>query len=148
MTPSPRGPITCLLYLFTRGPIWVNVNYLALKALKYYGTATVTVDTFIGAVTDTDTDKKSKKRKRRNEEKYQLETRIKCEKLFTDYEIQRKRSLRLYHELRKNIQNSVLETYADTGHFWEHYEDEQGKGTRGHPFTGWTALIVNIMAEI
>lgn len=126
----------------------MNVNYLALKALKHYGTATVTVDTFIGAVTDTDTDKKSKKRKRRNEEKYQLETGVKGEKLFTDYEIQRKRSSRLYHELRKNIQNSVLVTYADTGHFWEHYEDEQGRGTRGHPFTGWTALIVNIMAEI
>jgi mannosyl-oligosaccharide glucosidase len=41
----------------------------------------------------------------------------------------------------------VLGQYASTGHFWEQYEDTTGAGMRGHPFTGWTALVVNIMAE-
>lgn len=123
-----------------RGPIWVNVNYLALKALKYYGTSAVTAKTII--------DEWTLEFERNRIDKFQSIPRPNTHYLFNNYEIQRKRSLRLYHELRKNIQNSVLQTYHDTGHYWEHYEDEQGKGTRGHPFTGWTALIVNIMADI
>ena len=30
----------------------------------------------------------------------------------------------------------------------EHYDDLTGKGTRGHPFNGWSALIFNIRHEI
>lgn len=123
-----------------RGPIWVNVNYLALKALKYYGTTAVTAGTIV--------DEWSLEYRKLRLEKFQSIPRPNVPYLFNNYEIQRKRSLRLYHELRKNIQNSVLQTYHDTGNYWEHYEDEHGKGTRGHPFTGWTALIVNIMADI
>jgi hypothetical protein len=69
-------------------------------------------------------------------------------KILSDYNIQKERSLELYHKLRNNIQNSVLTTYHETGFLWEHYEDLNGRGTRGHPFSGWTSLIVNIMAEI
>ena len=58
------------------------------------------------------------------------------------------RSQRLYASLRDNILQTVLGQYAATGFFWEQYEDATGAGMRGHPFTGWTALVVNIMAEV
>lgn len=54
----------------------------------------------------------------------------------------------LYSRLRDNVQRTVLSQYQETGYFWEQYDDVSGKGIRGHPFTGWTALIVNIMAEL
>jgi mannosyl-oligosaccharide glucosidase len=37
--------------------------------------------------------------------------------------------------------------YTRTGFFWEQYDDKTGQGRRSHPFTGWTALILAIMAE-
>ena len=57
------------------------------------------------------------------------------------------RAQRLYTALRQNILQTVLGQYANTGYFWEQYEDSTGAGMRGHPFTGWTSLVVNIMAE-
>lgn len=57
------------------------------------------------------------------------------------------RASRLYTRLRNNVLQTVLGQYANTGRFWEQYEDATGAGMRGHPFTGWTALVVNIMAE-
>ena len=53
----------------------------------------------------------------------------------------------LYNKLRVNVQRTVLGEYSRTGYFWEQYDDLTGAGIRGHPFTGWTALVVNIMAE-
>jgi mannosyl-oligosaccharide glucosidase len=57
------------------------------------------------------------------------------------------RTQRLYTALRSNVLQTVLGQYASTGFFWEQYDDSTGAGMRGHPFTGWTALVVNIMAE-
>lgn len=58
------------------------------------------------------------------------------------------RCRRLYTELRTHLLKTVLGNYEKTGFFWEQYDDVTGKGIRGHPFTGWTSLIVNIMAEL
>jgi len=88
---------------YWRGPIWIPVNYLAIKALKYYSS----IDT--------------------------------C--------IEKERSLRLYTELRSNVIRTILTSYKETGYFWEQYDDISGSGMRGHPFSGWTALLLNIMAE-
>lgn len=57
------------------------------------------------------------------------------------------RAQKLYSTLRQNVLQTVLGQYGNTGFFWEQYEDTTGAGMRGHPFTGWTSLIVNIMAE-
>jgi len=57
------------------------------------------------------------------------------------------RAQHLYDSLRENVLQTVLSQYASTGFFWEQYDDSTGAGIRGHPFTGWTALVVNIMAE-
>jgi len=45
------------------------------------------------------------------------------------------------------VLQTVLGEYHRTGFMWEQYDDKEGVGIRGHPFTGWTALIVNVMAE-
>jgi mannosyl-oligosaccharide glucosidase len=50
-------------------------------------------------------------------------------------------------KLRNNVQNTILKSYHKTNYFWEQYKDINGEGMRGHPFSGWTALIINIMAE-
>jgi len=87
---------------YWRGPIWININYLALGSLHHYAS------------------------------------------LDGPYQ---QRSVNLYNALRENILRTVLSSFHKTGHFWEQYNDESGEGIRGHPFTGWTALILNIMSE-
>uniref|UniRef100_A0AC34F8W5 Mannosyl-oligosaccharide glucosidase n=1 Tax=Panagrolaimus sp. ES5 TaxID=591445 RepID=A0AC34F8W5_9BILA len=86
---------------YWRGPIWINMNYLALASLKHYSSSG------------------------------------------PHSELARS----LYSELRQNVITNIATQYESTGHFWEHYNDKSGKGAGSHPFTGWTALVLNIMAE-
>ena len=53
----------------------------------------------------------------------------------------------IYHQLRDNIINNLIAQYQATGFIWENYDDVTGKGKGTHPFTGWSALVVAIMAE-
>ncbi|CAH1761949.1 6763_t:CDS:10 [Entrophospora sp. SA101] len=53
----------------------------------------------------------------------------------------------IYKELRNNIINNVFKEFERTGYVWEQYSSIDGKGSRSHPFTGWTALVTLIMAE-
>ena len=135
-------PFPYFLYFLHRGPIWTNINYLALKALKHYGTRTISRINIIAEL------KKSSKKLGNSEKLNEVEMIQQSEKIYHNCNIQKNRSLLLYHNLRENIQNSILSSYNNTGFFWEHYEDVLGSGTRGHPFSGWTSLILNIMAEI
>ena len=59
----------------------------------------------------------------------------------------RQRAGKLYTQLRTNLLNTVIGNFVNTGYFWEQYDDTTGAGIRGHPFTGWTAVIVNILTE-
>ncbi|DBA00262.1 TPA: hypothetical protein N0F65_007906 [Lagenidium giganteum] len=58
-----------------------------------------------------------------------------------------------YVSLRDNVVNAIYREYERTGYLWEQYngnaqaEGSYGNGQRCHPFSGWTALVVNIMAE-
>ncbi|CAO3640504.1 unnamed protein product [Cunninghamella blakesleeana] len=53
----------------------------------------------------------------------------------------------IYTSLRKNLISTVFNDYKNTGYVWEQYSDSTGEGLRSHPFTGWTSLILLIMAE-
>jgi len=88
---------------YWRGSIWINMNYLALAALRHYSTTAVGPNSAAAAS--------------------------------------------LYEELRTNIINNIYVQYRSTGYVWEQYCDSTGLGKGSHPFTGWSALVVAIMAE-
>ncbi|KAJ8667243.1 hypothetical protein QAD02_008905 [Eretmocerus hayati] len=54
----------------------------------------------------------------------------------------------IYEKLRKNLIKNVISQYKKSGYLWENYADDIGTGKGSHPFTGWTALTVLLMAEI
>ncbi|KAJ9131114.1 Glycoside hydrolase family 63 protein [Pleurostoma richardsiae] len=52
----------------------------------------------------------------------------------------------LYARLRKNVVDTVYKSWVETGFAWEQYNPETGQGQRTQHFTGWTSLVVKIMA--
>ncbi|KAJ1737476.1 Processing alpha glucosidase I [Coemansia sp. Benny D160-2] len=54
---------------------------------------------------------------------------------------------RIYTGLRRNLIDNIGKQYRESRFFWEQYNPEDGHGQGTHPFTGWTTLIVLIMAE-
>ena len=57
-----------------------------------------------------------------------------------------KRATTLYTKLRKNLVKTVYRSWEETGFAWEQYNSETGAGQRTQHFTGWTSLVVKIMA--
>ncbi|KAJ0972621.1 hypothetical protein J5N97_020580 [Dioscorea zingiberensis] len=54
----------------------------------------------------------------------------------------------IYDELRSNLMRNIVRNYYETGFLWEQYDQtNKGKGKGAHPFTGWTSLVLLIMAE-
>jgi len=87
---------------YWRGPIWININYLALGALAHYG---------------------------------------RTEGPHKDL------AAELHKQLKQNLVSNMYKEYRRTGYLWEQYDDTTGHGQRGHPFTGWSALVALAMAE-
>lgn len=81
----------------------MNINYLALKALKHYSNL-------------------------------QGPHQQAAAKLFSD--------------LRANLLSNIVNQYSSTGYLWEQYDDVEGVPKGSHPFTGWTALITLVAAEV
>lgn len=52
----------------------------------------------------------------------------------------------MYSALRKNLVENVYREWKNTGFAWEQYNPETGKGQRTQHFTGWTSLVVKMMA--
>ncbi|XP_066581367.1 uncharacterized protein GCS1 isoform X2 [Prorops nasuta] len=88
---------------YWRGAIWMNLNYLTVRATHYYS------------------------------------------KVDGPYQPKAKK---IYNELRQNLIQNVIKQYNISGYIWENYGDNQGDGKGSHPFTGWTSLVVLLMAEI
>lgn len=59
----------------------------------------------------------------------------------------KERVANLYRRLRANLIDNMVGEYQRNGFIWEQYSDNNGHGQRAHPFTGWSALIILIMAE-
>lgn len=59
------------------------------------------------------------------------------------------RALNIYKSLRNEIIENTLMVHAETGQLWENYSpDDDGLGKSGRQFTGWTSLILLILAEM
>ncbi|KXZ47267.1 hypothetical protein GPECTOR_36g12 [Gonium pectorale] len=82
--------------------IWINVNYLVLRALSHYAAAGGEVGAAAAAAHD---------------------------------------------ELRSRLLKTLVGNYRKHGYLYEQYDDETGRGTSSHPFTGWTALVTLIAAQ-
>ncbi|AAS53854.2 AFR483Cp [Eremothecium gossypii ATCC 10895] len=95
--------------VYWRGPIWVNINYLCIDALRYY----------FGEESDA--------------EKY-------------DHKLV-KQAKQLYHQLRNNLLNNIIDVWEKDGYCYEQYNQNDGKGQRVQHFTGWTALAVNLAGK-
>lgn len=59
----------------------------------------------------------------------------------------RERARIIYEELRVNLIKNVVDNYYKTGYVWEQYDQRKGTGKGARPFTGWTSLVLLIMAE-
>lgn len=57
------------------------------------------------------------------------------------------RAFKIYNTLRSNIIKTVFNEWKSTKMFYENYSDITGNGLKARPFTGWTALIINIISE-
>lgn len=42
----------------------------------------------------------------------------------------------IYHRLRTNVINTILNSMKKTSFLWEQYDDVTGEGISGRPFTG------------
>ncbi|TDZ12787.1 putative mannosyl-oligosaccharide glucosidase [Colletotrichum spinosum] len=56
------------------------------------------------------------------------------------------RAADLFTRLRKNLVDTVYNSWEKTGFAWEQYNPETGEGQRTQHFTGWTSLVVKLMS--
>lgn len=120
---------------YWRGSIWINMQYLACSSLNYYANLPEAAEsTYM------------------NNNEYKDLQPIRYLDLKT-----KQRCRRLYNKIRNDVIQCIYQEWKRTGFVFEQYEDDRvsdstlryfhkGKGTR--PFTGWSANIVLIMAEI
>jgi mannosyl-oligosaccharide glucosidase len=103
---------------YWRGQVWINVNYLALRALRRYA-----AEAAAGAGGGGD------------------------EGASRSAAAAAAAAEQAARELRAALLRTVAGGYARTGFFWEQYDDRTGEGMGSRPFTGWTALVTLIAAE-
>lgn len=58
-----------------------------------------------------------------------------------------KHAKEIYDQLHANLIDNIIRQYQRTGYIWEQYNDKTGEGQGCRPFTGWSALVVLLMAE-
>lgn len=54
----------------------------------------------------------------------------------------------LYKQLRQNIIDNVYKIWKKDGYVYEQYNHKNGKGSGVQHFTGWTALVVNMIGKL
>ncbi|CAI1997081.1 hypothetical protein SEUBUCD646_0G02370 [Saccharomyces eubayanus] len=91
---------------YWRGPVWMNINYLCLDAMRYYYP-----EVTLGVAGEASDAKK------------------------------------LYQSLKTNLSNNVYKVWKEQGYCYENYSPVDGHGTGAEHFTGWTALVVNILGR-
>lgn len=111
---------------YWRGPIWIQMNWMVLKALheKYA--------------------REEGPYKERAKKVYDELRRNVVENVFKVSCAQA-----LFTMFTSDVTDSwcACQEYQRTGYVWEQYDPDTGEGRRSHPFTGWTSLVTLIMTE-
>lgn len=95
---------------YWRGPVWMNINYLCLDALKHYYPEVISTSN----------------------------------KAFTP---ESQRAKQIYQDLKSNLIANVFKNWEEKGFCYESYDQNTGEGKGVQHFTGWTALVVNLMGR-
>ena len=108
---------------YWRSPIWINMNYLIVKNLYVSSSHPLLPDLhpFIHPLTPP-------------------------QNTAAAGGPQASKAAKIYRDLRKNIVNTIYNSWAETGFAWEQYNPETGAGQRTQHFTGWTSCVVGIMS--
>ncbi|XP_075222414.1 mannosyl-oligosaccharide glucosidase isoform X2 [Lycorma delicatula] len=88
---------------YWRGPIWINMNFMAVRSLLHYS------------------------------------------KIPGPYS---SLSAEIYEKLKNILINNIYREYKRTGYIWEQYNDKTGEGQGTKSFTGWSSLVVLLMADM
>jgi mannosyl-oligosaccharide glucosidase len=105
---------------YWRSPIWININFLVIKQLLVRA---LSAPTFTQEVLT-----------------YLFQSLAEGSGPFGH------KARDIYSELRVNVVNTVYNSWRQTGFAWEQYNPDTGAGQRTQHFTGWTALVVEIMS--
>ena len=103
---------------YWRGPIWININFLAIRSLHHYSKVEGPHQTLAGEV-------------------YSLLREGVVGNVMKEY----------YRYPLPGTLCYAYDYYYRTGYVWEQYNDKTGEGQGCKPFTGWSALTVLIMGE-
>jgi mannosyl-oligosaccharide glucosidase len=110
---------------YWRSPVWININYMALTQLRVSLALHLPL---LGSRTGVSI----------------LTPRH--QNLALQDGPYKPRARDLYARLRKNLVDTIYNSWLETGFAWEQYNPETGQGQRTQHFTGWTSLVVKIMA--
>lgn len=109
---------------YWRGAIWINMNYLAVGALRHYGQAARgDSGAAAGAASDGGAGSGGSA---------------------VDVAA---RAAAASERLASALVDGVVAEYQRSGFIWENYDPNTGKGRGTHPFTGWSALVALLLAR-
>lgn len=120
---SKQDPLYGTEENYWRSPVWMPLNYMALTQL-YVSVACCMLHTVLDASAN-----------------YFF-----LQKIGTQEGPFQRQARGLYNKLRTNLVDTVYKSWEETGFAWEQYNPETGAGQRTQHFTGWTSLVVKIMA--
>ncbi|KAJ9508905.1 hypothetical protein QJQ45_028217 [Haematococcus lacustris] len=112
---------------YWRGQVWVNINFLALSALKYYATTPGPYQ----------------------QQATQIHLALNNNLLQVGAGNAGGGPVDGHRAGRVAPGRPTLVTqYYDRGYLFEQYDDRDGRGVSSHPFTGWTALLTLVAADM
>ena len=132
---------------YWRGAVWININYLAIVALAQYAHLAPHSSGLLSSVLSI-LGGGSGGGRRSDEFAHLLDhsSPIRWGEEQTSG-LDGARLTAMYEGLRSNVVNNIHQQYETKGYLYENYNSTDGNGRGSHPFTGWTALVVNVMAE-
>ena len=132
---------------YWRGAVWININYLAIVALAHYTHIAPQSASLLSSVLSLFGGGSS--RRQWGDEYAHLMDH--CSPIRWQDEqaggLDGRRLSAMYDGLRANVVDNIYQQYETKGYLYENYNSTDGEGRGSHPFTGWTALVVNVMAE-